>query len=1011
MKAVRCFMRVVPGFLRWGCVWLVLAGVGVSPCNATPFDREVRPVLARHCFKCHGPDEAAREAELRLDLESGAKADLGGYAAVAPGNPVGSELMKRVRSQDPDLRMPPPESGAALTENEIEILEKWIAAGGNYEVHWAFVSPKRPVIPVVDDASWCNNPIDHFILKRLESMGWKPADVASRESLIRRVYLDLTGTLPDPEVVDRFIAEEDRDAYSKLVDHLLASPEYAERFARPWLDLARYSDTNGYEKDRPRTIWPYRDWVLQALASDMPFDQFSIEQLAGDMLPHASNQQRIATGFHRNTMLNEEGGIDPMEYRYHAVVDRVATTGTVWMGMTTGCAQCHSHKYDPISHTDYFSMFALLNNADEPDVIVEQPQRDQTIARIEARIQQAEAELAQNWLPSYAEFLRVENGNQNGIQETNLEKREVKQAFCDWVRAQVSQTRAWKRLRPVAMESTKPDLRVMTDLSILASGDVTKREVYAVTYRLPDGDPPFTALRLEVLPDPSLPAGGPGLAFYEGRRGDFFLSEMKIQFKQMPVELVQPSHSFGKISVGSGSADARNVIDGEGSTGWSTSGDEGNMNQWVGNFSIPVQGPGELKIQLVFERHFAAGLGRFRFSLSSGKTPAVASRLAGEMYDWHVEESTDISENDYVALQRHFIQTSPVTQSRRKRIDQLHASLPEQVRTLGMKARTKGAQRVTHRHHRGEYLQPRERVEPGLPSLFADSESDGPANRLEFARWLVSGKNPLVGRVTVNRAWREFFGRGIVNTAGDFGTQSEPPSHPQLLDWLAVELIDSGWSLKRLHRMIVLSATYCQSLREPNELDPANRLLGGMTRRRLKAEQIRDSFLSASGLMMRHVGGPSVYPPQPSSVMQLAYGAPKWKTSQGADRFRRAIYTYSKRTAPFAAFATFDGPSGEICLARRATSTTPLQALTLLNDEMYLEFAQGLAATTLQAAGQEADPAQIASLMFRRLLARSPNQAELDALAAFHKRHESKPEVWMLLARVLMNTDEAITIP
>jgi len=333
------------------------------------------------------------------------------------------------------------------------------------------------------------------------------------------------------------------------------------------------------------------------------------------------------------------------------------------------------------------------------------------------------------------------------------------------------------------------------------------------------------------------------------------------------------------------------------------------------------------------------------------------------------------------------------------------------VRTLGMKARTKGAQRVTHRHHRGEYLQPRERVEPGLPSLFADSESDGPANRLEFARWLVSGKNPLVGRVTVNRAWREFFGRGIVNTAGDFGTQSEPPSHPQLLDWLAVELIDSGWSLKRLHRMIVLSATYCQSLREPNELDPANRLLGGMTRRRLKAEQIRDSFLSASGLMMRHVGGPSVYPPQPSSVMQLAYGAPKWKTSQGADRFRRAIYTYSKRTAPFAAFATFDGPSGEICLARRATSTTPLQALTLLNDEMYLEFAQGLAATTLQAAGQEADPAQIASLMFRRLLARSPNQAELDALVAFHKRHESKPEVWMLLARVLMNTDEAITIP
>ena len=658
-------MSVVPRLIRMGFCWFGLAVVWGFPCTASQFDREVRPVLARHCFKCHGPDEAAREADLRFDLESGAKADLGGYAAVVPGNAAGSELIKRVRSEDPDFRMPPPESGEPLSVSEIAILEQWIEEGGDYEAHWAFVPPARPVIPTVADSAWCNNPIDQFILHRLESMGLQPADDASRESLIRRVYLDLTGTLPDPDAVYRFVRDEHPDAYSRLVDQLLSSPEYAERFARPWLDLARYSDTNGYEKDRPRTIWPYRDWVLAAIASDMPFDQFSIEQLAGDMLPNATNQQRIATGFHRNTMLNEEGGIDPMEYRYHAVVDRVATTGTVWMGMTTGCAQCHTHKYDPITHTDYFALFALFNNADEPDVIVEQPQRDQVVAGIETQIQKAESRLAQEWLPSYGEFLELQNRKQDA-EDGQGEKRELKEEFCDWVRTQVAQTRAWTRLRPVAMKSTKPDLSVMPDLSILASGDVTKREVYGVTYRLADSDPTYTALRLEVLPDPSLPAGGPGLAFYEGRRGDFFLSEMKIQFNGAPLDLVKPSHSFGKISIGSGSADAQNVIDAEGSTGWSTSGAEGSMNQWVANFAMPVQGPGELKIELVFERHFAAGLGRFRFSLSSGTTPAVASGLPGEMYDWHVEKNTELSEQDYLALQRHFIQTSPTLKSKRQ---------------------------------------------------------------------------------------------------------------------------------------------------------------------------------------------------------------------------------------------------------------------------------------------------------------------------------------------------------
>ena len=1003
------FIGVSPSLFRILISWLCCSVLMSVTCVASQFDREVRPILARHCFKCHGPDETARKSDLRLDLESGAKADLGGYAAVVPRDDSVSELMVRVRSEDPDLRMPPPESGPPLSASEIAILKNWIESGGDYVTHWAFVPPVQALIPAVVDREWCNNAIDHFVLQRLESHGLHPADVANRESLIRRLYLDLTGTTPDPETVNRFRLDQDPAAYSRLVDELLASPAYAERFARSWLDLARYSDTNGYEKDRPRTIWPYRDWVIAALSADMPFDDFSIEQLAGDMLPGATNQQHIATGFHRNTMLNEEGGIDPMEYRYHAVVDRVATTGTVWMGLTTGCAQCHTHKYDPITHTDYFSLFALLNNADEPDVIVETPQRDQVVARIEAQIEDAERKLVRELLPDYREFLRYQNTIPDA--DDTQENGGVRKGFYDWVRTQVSQSRPWTRLAPVSMQSTKPDLRVLSDQSIRASGDVTKREVYVLKYRLADNDEPYTALRLEVLPDPSLPAGGPGLAFYEGRRGDFFLSELGIMFNGTPLDLVQPSHSFGKISVGSGTADAENVIDGEGSSGWSTSGAEGSENQWVANFATPLQGAGELKIKLVFERHFAAGLGRFRFSLTSGNAPVVASRLPGEMYDWHVDNVTELSENDYLALQRHFIRSSPTVKSERALTEQLRASVPEKVRTLGMRDRAAEAQRVTHRHHRGEYLQPRERVDAAVPRLLMDADGNSPANRLEFARWLVSEKNPLVARVTVNRAWREFFGRGIVDTAGDFGTQSEPPSHPELLDWLAVDLRDNGWSLKRLHRKIVMSATYCQSSCDPTEVDPTNRLLAGMPRRRLKAEQIRDSFLAASGLLMRQVGGPSVFPPQPASVMQLAYGAPKWETSQGADRFRRSLYTFSKRTAPFAAFATFDGPSGETCLARRDQSTTPLQALTLLNDEMYLEFAQGLASTTLAVAGQHAKPAEIVSSMFQRLLARSPNQVEVRAILQFYERHKAKPEVWSLIARVLMNTDEAITTP
>ncbi len=510
--------------------------------EAPDFGRDVRPILAKHCFTCHGPDADARESDLRLDQQVSAMQDLGGYAAIKPGDPEASEIIVRVISEDADLRMPPSDTHPPLSDLQITILRRWIESGGEYETHWSFVGPEQQQIPEVDDPSWCAGPIDRFILSRMEQAGLAPTGNADRKSLIRRLYLDLTGTTPTPGEVERFVKDDDPTAYRKLVDRLLATPDYAERFARPWLDLARYSDTNGYEKDRPRTMWPFRDWVIRAIAADMPFDQFSIEQLAGDMLPGATNDQLIATGFHRNTMLNEEGGIDPLEYRFHALVDRVATTGTVWMGLTTGCAQCHTHKYDPVTHTDYYSLLALLNNADEPDVVVEDTTRTESTRKVEAKVRSIEGQLIRQYLPTMEAHFSGDAGDAP-----------IATAFVTWFDRQVSQARNWRSLRPESIESTMPKLMVLQDNSVLASGDVTKRDVYRLNYSLETPERKLTALRLEVLPHESLPAGGPGMAFYEGRRGDFFLSELKVTFDGNPIALQDASHSFGKISVGSGS--------------------------------------------------------------------------------------------------------------------------------------------------------------------------------------------------------------------------------------------------------------------------------------------------------------------------------------------------------------------------------------------------------------------------------------------------------------------------
>ena len=1000
----------------------------VAADHRVDFSRDVRPILAANCFKCHGPDEATREAELRLDLRESAVSDLGDRRAISPSDPAQSELIARVTSDDEFEQMPPTDSGLSLTEEDIQTLRLWIQQGAEYDKHWAFKKPVQPEIPQSDDTDWGSHPIDAFILEKMQQQGLSPSPVSDKLTLIRRVYLDLIGLPPTIEEADEFVNSDDPEAYEKIVDRLLESPHYGERWARHWLDLARYADTNGYEKDRPRSIWPYRDWVIEAINNDMPFDQFTIEQLAGDMLHQPTREQLIATGFHRNTMLNEEGGIDPLEYRFYAMVDRIATTGTVWMGMTIGCAQCHTHKYDPITHNDYYGLMAYLNNADEPDLIVPDPSvevaRQNTLDKIAA----LESQLIESFPP-----LEGEGPVENRRRENFNTK------FEDWLDMQTESASNWTVTTPSEMKTNLPRLEVLEDGSILSTGDITKRDVFEITFKLDEFQKPITAIRLEVLPDDRLPARGPGQAFYEGRKGDFFLSEFTAEVDGKSIDFNEASHSFGKISIGNGSADAANVLDGDGSTGWSTATREGEPHQLVLNFTEPVSNAGKVKIELLFERHFAASLGRFRFSFSTDDKLAKATELPVAVEQKLAESNGQVDAATMERLKRHFLLTTPELADARKTIDKLRKSLAEFPTTMIFRERPADNPRPTFRHHRGEYLSARERVEPHLPDVFKNAKAKAPTDRLEFARWLVSENNPLVGRVTVNRHWQAFFGRGLVRTSEDFGLQSSFPSHPELLDWLAVAFtspnrdgeIALNWSRKKLHRLIVTSSTYRQSsLVNEQQLtkDPENIFLARGPRFRMNAEMIRDATLKSAGLLSSKIGGPSVYPPQPETVVKVAYGNPQWPISSDEDRYRRSLYTFSKRTAPFAAYAIFDAPTGENCIVRRDRSNTPLQALTLLNDEMFLEAARSAAE---QEYDTEKPPRDIATDLFRRFLIRHPSEAEVGSILDFHanqiKRLDTETldaktitkrdgattaeAAWVMVARVLMNLDETVTKP
>ena len=1000
-------------------LFAVVAAGGLARGEGPDFGREVRPILANRCFKCHGPDDATRQGGLRLDRRDDALAAAdSGNRAIVPGHTDDSELVARINSSDADVVMPPPDTKTLLTPGEKEILAAWIATGAPYAEHWAFQKPVRPTVPKVADAAGAaapENPIDFFVRDRLARAGLQPSPEADRATLCRRVHFDLTGLPPTPAELDAFVADGSPDAYEKLVDRLLASPRYGERWARRWLDLARYADTNGYEKDRERRIWPYRDWVIRALNDDLPFDAFTRRQIAGDLLPGATTDDIIATGFHRNTMTNEEGGIDPLEFRYLAMVDRVSTTGVTWLGLTTGCAQCHNHKYDPLTQADYYGLFACLDNADEPEWVIPDAEQAKAVADATTRLETAWSELPGKWPLVPAAEGQPAPGS--------LEER-----YAGWEREEAAKAIDWRIVTPQSWQTSMPHLVVRDDGSILASGDVTKSDHYEIVF--PAADIPIRAIRLEVLPDPSLPAYGPGMAWYEGPKGDFFLSELEITAGGARVPVAAATDSFNGTAAFSGAKSTASLaLDGDMSSGWSTNGDQGRPHAAVFTFAEPVPPGTPLTLLMKFERHYACPLGCFRLSVT-GASGAEARGLTAPEEAALRKPAAERTEAEVKAVRRRFLAAAPELVEPMKEIRGLEAQLRGGPTTLVLRERPADNPRKTFLRHRGEYTQPRQEVAPAVPAFLPGLPEGTHASRLALAEWLVSPQHPLTARVTVNRQWQAFFGRGIVPTLDDFGFQGTPPSHPQLLDWLATTFVDDlGWSLKKLHRLIVTSATYRQdSAANAAHLaaDPANILLARGPRVRLEAEQIRDGLLRAAGLLSEKMYGPGVRPPQPAGVTETAYGGGAWEPSPGEDRHRRSLYTFQKRTAPFAFVTTFDGPSGDSCLARRDVSNSALQALTLMNDPMFVEVARALGAAALSGPGDDA--ARLDDLG-RRVLSRPFAAGERGALLGFLRVQRERlaageldatklggegggdpidRAAWMLVARAVMNLDETV---
>jgi mono/diheme cytochrome c family protein len=1052
------------------------------------FNRDIRPIFRARCASCHGPQKSM--AQLRLDNRQLA------MKGVVPGNAKESRLFQRILGEGGEARMP---LGAEpLSAEQIDLIRRWINEGADWPepdgemgrrgdgankneapIHWAFVAPVRPPLSGIKSGAWIKTPVDQFVLARLEKEGMRPSPEADRVTLLRRLSLDLIGLPPTVEEVESFLNDKRPDAYQRQVERLLASPHYGERWGRQWLDAARYADSDGYEKDKSRRVWFYRDWVINALNQDKPYDRFIIEQIAGDLLaatsdPKTAQDQIVATGFLRNSMNNEEGGVDPEQFRMEAMFDRMDAIGKSVLGLTIQCAQCHNHKFDPFKQEEYYRMFAFLNNSHESNIAVYTPDEQMKRADIFQRSHEIEADLRHK--------------------KPDWEKRMAE--WEDHAKNDLAAATEWKVIQPEIDEDSTGGQRFLPrkDGSFLAAGYAPVKLRVMMTLKTDVRN--IAAFRLELLNDPDLPLGGPGRSI----NGGCALTEFEVETapasdpkKKTKVKLV---HATSDINPPERELEAifddktgnrrltgpiSFAIDGRDDTAWSIDAGPGLRNQprkAVFQTEKPIGGDGDTILTIYLSQKHGGwnnndnqqnSLGRFRLSITTAPN-AVADPLPAGVREVLSIPRDKRSQAQIQTIFSYWRTTVSEWRGSNEQIEKLWGEYPEGSSQLVLNERGEG--RETHLLKRGDFLKPDRIVTPGVPaflhSLPADASPNHSPNRLDFAKWLVDRNSPTTARSIVNRIWQSYFGAGLVATSEDFGKQSEAPSHPELLDWLAVELMDpiwggegedketrrqgdketdgrsdgatgrrgdgasdsqsaiqrsairnpqsQAWSLKHIHRLIVNSAVYRQTSKSTSEQlqrDPYNRLLARGPRFRVEAETVRDIALAASGLLNPKIGGPSVYPPAPGFLFDrpFSYGPKVWNEEKGEDRYRRAIYTFRYRSVPYPMLQVFDAPTGDFSCVRRPRSNSPMQALVTLNEPLFVEAARALAMKTLREGG--ASDAQRMTYAFRRVLARAPTaQESSELIGLLHRQKErfiaGELNPWNLMTD---NPDKSFPLP
>jgi hypothetical protein len=1047
-------------------VWLLPAISAQQPGSPAPrgvdFAREIRPLLSDNCFQCHGPDEQQRKARLRFDTKEGAFAKPG---VIVPGNAAQSRLFKRVSATDPAMVMPPPQTGHKLTAQQVALLKRWIDEGAQWNEHWAFITPVRPELPAVKNTAWSRNAIDHFILARLEKEGLQPSAEADKTTLLRRVTFDLTGLPPTLAEIEAFLADKAPDAYEKVVDRLLNSPHYGERMAMPWLDLSRYADTHGYHIDSHRDMWPWRDWLIKAFNENKRYDQFTLEQLAGDLLPSATLEQKIASGFNRNHMINFEGGAIPDEYLNEYVVDRVETTATTWLGLTMGCARCHTHKYDPISHKEFYQFYAFFNNVAEkgldgtrgnavpmlPLPTEEQKAKQQELTKAIADLNYALTD--KNIEPLQTEWEKDLLGKLAVAPVRDLLAHYDFDGSLGDSSGRYRQGRTYKGDPTFGsgMVSRAVSLDSQTELRFGNVGDFERDKPFSFAVWLRPNLGKTATVAFQKISDEETRRGYE--LWFENTRlidiqrwatpltvrltanwpNDALLVRTKELFKTGEWKhLVITYDGSGKV------AGVQVYLNGA----------RQELEVLQDKLTSSIKSTGELLIGTkVASKGYSGGIDDLRLYdcvLTAAEVEQLAIHYPIQTILSGISGKRSKEESD--RLRTHFL-TRVAPEKLRQQYDELNRLKEEKTAldaaiTNTMVMMELGKPRETYVLARGDYRNKTEKVTPGVPAVLPPLPAGAPSNRLALAKWLVDPQHPLTARVAVNRFWQTYFGVGLVKTTEDFGSQGEPPVNQALLDWLATEFVRSNWDIKAMQRLIVTSATYRQASKVTpalREKDPENRLLARGPRFRLPAELVRDNVLAVSGLLNTAIGGHSVLPYHPKGLWEeMAFGdgfsMQAYVQGHGKDLYRRTMYTFWKRTVPPPTLSTFDAPDREKCVARRPVTNTPLQALITLNDPTYVEAARKLAERTLRESGKDVNSRL--AFAFRLATARKPSVQELKVLrdllaqqlanyrsnagaaekllrvgesAVDEKLDKTELAAWAMVASTILNLDEAIT--